>query len=178
MGFSKRFCKICEEVNRYSNSNPRERESDILELANHFGGMILDRPERIGFQVDDAIVLLEHRNLKDVYNRYLSLFIEYVREMENIELKDNESTGIKPLKKLVNIYNESEDLKEFTKKMANEYAPSVDKEVSKYNKNLGKDILGEMKYDPNRSLFSEETTKKIMGKISDNNILKNSINNE
>lgn len=31
LGFSKRFCKICEEVNRYSESSPRERESDILE---------------------------------------------------------------------------------------------------------------------------------------------------
>ena len=47
LGFGKRFCKICEEVNRYSNSNPRERESDILELVDQYGGMLLDRPERI-----------------------------------------------------------------------------------------------------------------------------------
>ena len=26
LGFSKRFCKICEEVNRYSESSPRERD--------------------------------------------------------------------------------------------------------------------------------------------------------
>ena len=65
----KTFCKICEEINRYSNSNPRERESDILELVDQFGGMLLDRPERIGFQPDEALVLLEHRNLKDEYNR-------------------------------------------------------------------------------------------------------------
>ena len=31
LGFNKKFCKICEEVNRYSGSEPRERESDILE---------------------------------------------------------------------------------------------------------------------------------------------------
>jgi len=43
LGFNKRFCKMCEEVNRYSESNPRERESDILELVDQFGGMILDR---------------------------------------------------------------------------------------------------------------------------------------
>ena len=43
MGFSKTFCKMCEEINRYSNSNPRERESDILELVDQFGGMLLDR---------------------------------------------------------------------------------------------------------------------------------------
>ena len=25
LGFNKRFCKVCKEVNRYSDSNPRER---------------------------------------------------------------------------------------------------------------------------------------------------------
>ena len=69
LGFGKRFCKVCEEINRYSQSNPRERESDILELVDQFGGMLLDRPERIGFKPDEALVLLEHRNLKDKYNR-------------------------------------------------------------------------------------------------------------
>ena len=78
IGFNKRFCKICEEVNRYSNSNPRERESDILELVDQFGGMLLDRPERIGFKPDEALVLLEHRNLKDKYNRYMETFIDFV----------------------------------------------------------------------------------------------------
>ena len=82
LGFNKRFAKICEEVNRYSNSNPRERESDILELVDQFGGMLLDRPERIGFKPDEALVLLEHRNLKDEYNRYLNTFIEFVNFME------------------------------------------------------------------------------------------------
>ena len=84
IGFGKRFCKICEEVNRYSNSNPRERESDILELVDQFGGMLLDRPERIAFKVDEALVLLEYRNLKDKYNRYLQKFKEFVVEMEGI----------------------------------------------------------------------------------------------
>ena len=36
LGFDKRFCKICEEVNRYSGSEPREPESDILELVDNF----------------------------------------------------------------------------------------------------------------------------------------------
>ena len=88
MGFSKRFCKICEEVNRYSNSNPRERESDILELVDQFGGMLLDRPERIGFKPDEALVLLEHRNLKDEYNRYLETFMDFVKFMEDINVSE------------------------------------------------------------------------------------------
>ena len=70
LGFDKRFCKICEEINRYSNSISRERESDVLELVDHFGGMLLDRPERKGFKPDEALVLLEHRNLKGNDNIY------------------------------------------------------------------------------------------------------------
>ena len=84
MGFSKRFCKICEEINRYSNSNPCDRESDILELIDQFGGMLLDRPERIGFKPDEALVLLEHRNLKGKENRYLELFKEFVNKMQEV----------------------------------------------------------------------------------------------
>ena len=82
LGFSDRFCKICEEVNRYSGSEPREKESDVLELVDQFGGMLLDRPERIAF--NEALVLLEYRNLKGKENRYLQQFKEFVEEMEAV----------------------------------------------------------------------------------------------
>ena len=114
LGFDKRFCKICEEINRYSGSNPRERESDVLELVDQFGGLILDRPERIGFKPDEAMVLLEHRNLKDEYNRYLHTFNEFVDMMEKIEL--NDLTSMKALRRLTKIYKDSEDVKTFIKK--------------------------------------------------------------
>lgn len=84
LGFSDRFCKICEGVNRYTNLEQREKESDVLELVDQFGGMLLDRPERIAFKVDEALVLLEYRNLKDKDNRYLQEFKEFVNEMEAI----------------------------------------------------------------------------------------------
>ncbi len=84
LGFSNRFCKICEEVNRYSGSLPREKESDVLELVDNFGGMLLDRPERIAFKVDEALVLLEYRNLKDKNNRYLKQFKNFVNEMQEV----------------------------------------------------------------------------------------------
>ncbi len=84
LGFSERFCKICEEVNRYSESNPREKESDILELVDQFGGMLMDRPERIAFKPDEALVLLEHRNLKGLENRYLEKFKEFVNQMQEV----------------------------------------------------------------------------------------------
>ena len=84
LGFDKRFCKICEEVNRYSGSEPREKESDILELVDQFGGMVSDRPERKGFAVEDALTLLEHRNLKGKDNRYLSQFKEFITQMQEV----------------------------------------------------------------------------------------------
>ena len=84
LGFSDRFCKICEEVNRYSESWPREKESDILELVDQFGGMLLDRPERTGFKPEDALVLLEDRNLKGKDNVYLEEFKEFVNRMQEV----------------------------------------------------------------------------------------------
>ena len=84
LGFSDRFCKICEEVNRYSGSSPREMESDILELIDQYGGMLLDRPERIALKPEEAIVLLEYRNLKGKYNCFLEEFKEFTNKMQEV----------------------------------------------------------------------------------------------
>ncbi len=158
LGFDRKFCKMCEEINRYSGSNPREKESDILELVDQFGGMLLDRPERIGFQPEEAIILLEHRNLKDKYNRYLHTFLDFVQMMENIVI--NDVVEMTALKKLVKIYNETEELSEFIKKVCYDFATQVDESVQVYNEKIKREMLGK-----NRALFSEETTKKIMANI-------------
>lgn len=84
LGFHDKFCRTCEGVNRYSELSPRELESDILELIDQFGGMLLNRPERVAFKVEDALVLLEYRNLKDCNNQYLRLFKNFVQDMEKI----------------------------------------------------------------------------------------------
>ena len=86
LGFSERFCKICEEMNRYSGSQPREPESDILELVDNFGGMVLHRPERRGFPIDEAMTLVEYRNLKGKENRYLDKFKEFIRIEEGVNV--------------------------------------------------------------------------------------------
>ena len=86
LGFDERFCRICEQINRYSGLEPREPEADVLELVDQFGGMLLDRPERIGFKCDEALVLLEFRNLKDKNNRYLEEFKDFVNRMEAIKI--------------------------------------------------------------------------------------------
>ena len=84
LGFSKRFCKICTEVNRYLKNEDREKESDILELVDNFGGLVLDRPERKGYPIDEAMNLLENRNLKGLNNRYLEQFKEFIYLKEGV----------------------------------------------------------------------------------------------
>ena len=164
IGFSKRFCKICEEVNRYSDSNPRERESDILELVDQFGGMLLDRPERIGFKPDEALVLLEHRNLKDQYNRYLNTFMEFVNFLEEIQMSD--LVSMSALRRLVKIYRETQELTKFIQEVIYEFEPKVDNLIAEQNKEVLKDMLSKVE-NSNRPLFSEETTRKIMAHIYD-----------
>ena len=94
LGFDKRFCKICEGVNRYSGINPRETESDILELVDNFGGMLIDRPERIGLNPDEAMVLIEYRNLKSEYNRFMEIFRDFVNSMEKVEIHGSVNTTV------------------------------------------------------------------------------------
>lgn len=86
LGFSKEFCQICEQVNRYSESSPRRKEADILELVDQYGGMLLDRPERIALKPDEALVLLEHRNLKGKYNCYLEEFKTFINQMQEVHV--------------------------------------------------------------------------------------------
>lgn len=134
--------------------------------------MLLDRPERIGFKPDEAMVLLEHRNLKDQYNRFLHTFGEFVDMMEKVEL--SELTSMKALRRLVKIHNESEDIKTFIKQVCYDYEPKIDKAVAEY----GKEIKDEMFKDVNRPLFSEETTRKILAHIAEENMQGEKLKNE
>ena len=86
LGFNKDFCLICEQHNRYSNSSPRKKESDILELCDQLGGMLLDRPERVAMPIEEALVLLESRNLKGCNNCYLEEFKKFVDIAKEINI--------------------------------------------------------------------------------------------
>ena len=86
LGFPKEFCILCEQHNRYSNNYPRKKESDILELVDQFGGMLLDRPERVAFPIEEALLLLENRNLKNCNNVYLKEFKEFVNMAKEINI--------------------------------------------------------------------------------------------
>jgi len=87
LGFNDRFCKICAEHSRVGqNPNvPREKESDILELADQFGGLIMHRSDRIAYTVPEALEILVNKNMKNVNNIYLGQFQEFVDIMEGLE---------------------------------------------------------------------------------------------
>lgn len=159
LGFNSRFCRICEQLNRYSESEPREKESDVLELVDQFGGLILDRPEREGFMPEEALVVLKDRNLKGKNNRYLEEFITFIKEMETIYIKDTIEVPV--IKKLTNFFYRSSDIREFTLKVVNEYSIKVDKLIENKKKEKMNEILNK-EIDPNRPLFSKETAYKIM----------------
>lgn len=86
LGFDDKFCRICEGVNRYTIKENRPIESDILELSDQFGGMVLDKPERIGFKADEALVLLQYRNLKDKKNQLIDQFVNFVNTLQRIDV--------------------------------------------------------------------------------------------
>jgi len=157
LGFDKRFCKICEGVNRYTEI-PREPESDILELVDNFGGMLIDRPERIAFNPDEAMVLLEHRNLKGLYNRYLEIFKEFVNAMENVEIQGAVNTTV--FARLQKLMRESKTVSEFVKKIAQEYSIIVDEKLDELE-----GVKTQPKRQASRALFTPESEEKILKQI-------------
>lgn len=155
LGFDERFCRICEGVNRYSGLSPREKESDIIELADQFGGLLMDRPERIGFSPDEALVLIEHRNLKNEYNRYLETFREFVNTLDKVEILGVVNTTV--FARLQKLHRETRDVPEFVKQISIDYSVAVDEKIKELEKL--KEKANEI---ANRSMFTEEVKEKIL----------------
>ena len=126
--------------------------------------MLLDRPERIGFKPDEALVLLEHRNLKGEYNRYLDTFMNFVDFIEKINMSG--VTSMPALKRLYKIHNESSNVIDFIKEVVYSYEPKLDKLIEKQIDKLANDMF-EDEENPNRPLFSEETAKRVMSHIKE-----------
>ena len=156
LGFDEKFCKICEGVNRYSQIKQREPESDILELVDQFGGMLIDRPERVGFAPDEALVLLEHRNLKNEYNRYLESFREFAQTFDKVYIQGVVNTTV--FARLQKLVRESKDVPEFVDKLSVDYSVTVDKKIVEVLKNTTVET-------ENKSLFTNETKEKILKHI-------------
>ena len=77
---------MCILLPKDSGSHPREPESDILELVDNFGGMLLDRPERAGYTPEKAIMQMELETFKINKNRYFEQFKEFVEMMQEVEV--------------------------------------------------------------------------------------------
>lgn len=155
LGFDERFCRICEGVNRYSGLNPREKESDIIELTDQFGGLLTDRPERIGFSPDEALVLIEHRNLKNEYNRYLETFREFVNTLDKVEILGVVNTTV--FARLQKLHRETRDVPEFVKQISIDYSVAVDEKIKELEK-----LKEKANETANRSMFTEEVKEKIL----------------
>ena len=181
LGFNKRFCKICEEVNRYSGTESRERESDILEVVDQFVGLILNRVEREAFSTQEALIILTERNLKHSNNKYLDSFVTFVNDMENVYIKDIVEVPV--IKKLVSIHNKEANVKTFIASIGNRYSAKIDKIISKVtgdkakkafsindekNQNtvLSKNNVATVS-NKNRPLFSKEIADRIMNHKSE-----------
>lgn len=139
LGFSKKFCKDCEGLNRYIPEEPREKESDILEVVDQFSGLILRRAEREAFTPQDALVILKERNLKHVYNRYLEDFILFVEAMEKIYIKDNVEVPV--IRKLAFLAEKEKDVKSFIAALGNRYSDEIDKLMNVNLKEQAEQIL-------------------------------------
>ena len=168
LGFSRRFCKICRDVNRYNNNDDeREKESDILELVDQFTGLILNRVERNAFSPLEAIMILKERNLRFVKNRYFTKFSDFIRKMENIYIR--EVVDVPILKKLVSIHNREANVKTFIAALANKYNAIIEKTIKvaperqkKTHKTIEEKELTESIKVDNRPLFSKEVAERIM----------------
>ena len=156
LGFDNKFCKICEGVNRYTIQENRPDESDILELTDQFGGMLLDRPERIGFKPDEALVLLQFRNLKDKYNKYLDIFIEFVNYMNKNELLEWEARQYDGVDTRIAI-NSSTSIYERTLEVLQNYKEKLAEKDQEQVKDFTEDMLGEIK----KSVDGRETIGNI-----------------
>ncbi len=186
LGFNSYFCRICEQINRYSGSTPRERESDLLEVVDQFTGLILNRVERTAFSTLEALVILQEKNFKYIDNRYLELFDRFVKEMENITIKENIDVPI--IQKLVHLHNKEANVKTFIASIFNRYDERINEAIKKSLKKKSKKILEqehqiepttpqktatekmkeivesnrEAAKEANRALFSEDTAQKVL----------------
>lgn len=90
--------------------------------------MLLDRFDRISFKPDEALLLLEYRNLKNKKNIYLEQFEKFIEEIQRVHVGLNRS--IEYLSKLintsrttrialVNAYNSEMDIKNALEEMKN-----------------------------------------------------------
>lgn len=169
LGFDDKFCKICSELNRYNQTEERERESDILEVVDQFTALILNRVERTAFSPMEATIILKERNLKNVKNIYLNLFCDFVEKMEDVYIK--EVIDVPIIKKLVSIHNREANVKTLIAILGNKYITIFNKALKtslekqeKHEKHISleeQELMASIQFK-NKPLFTKEVAERIM----------------
>ena len=90
--------------------------------------------------------------------------LEELPMIESVKISDTSNTTV--LRKLIKYYNEATEVTEFIKNVIYKFEPKADKMIEDKNDELANKMF-EISSDPNRSLFSEETTKKILSHITE-----------
>ena len=119
--------------------------------------MLIDRPERVGFQPDEALVLLEHRNLKSEYNKFLEVFREFVEQISKIQIQGVVNTTV--FARLQKLIRESKNVPEFVRKISLEYTNDVDEKLEK--------LINQSEMKSNVAMFTAETEEKILNHINE-----------
>ena len=99
--------------------------------------------------------MLEHRNIKSEYNKYLEIFRGFVEAMEKIEIQGAVNTRV--FARLQKLIRESKTIPEFVKKIATDYTLNVDPKIEEL---LGMESIS--KNIDNRAMFSSDTEEKIL----------------
>lgn len=88
LGFSERFAKNATNYKEpeQDEEDTRSNYSKLLDIIDQFGGLILHREDRIAFPVEEALDIIEKKNLADSKNKYLYDFVEFIKE-KNVSKK-------------------------------------------------------------------------------------------
>ena len=159
LGFSKKFCHTCEGLNRYIPAEPREKESDILELVDQFSGLILRRSEREAFTPQEALIILKERNLKNVENRYVEDFTLFVNEMENVYIKDTVEVPV--IRKLAFLCEKEPDVKSYIAKLSSRYSDEIDKLMNINIKEKTEEVLYKDEERPSKAQKAVDKAKAV-----------------
>ena len=93
--------------------------------------------------------------------------------MENIKI--SEVVNMTAFRRLIKLHNDTQDMTKFIKEVVYEYEPKVDKlmlsTTEESKEKTEENVVVCNANNPNRPLFSEETTRKIMNHINDDEIV-------
>ncbi len=159
LGFSKKFCHICEGLNRYIPAEPREKESDILEVIDQFAGLILRRAEREAFTPQEALIILKERNLKNVDNKYVEDFSLFINEMENVYIKDTVEVPV--IRKLAFLCEKEPDVKSYIAKLSSRYSEEIDKLMNINVKEKTEEVLYKDEERPSKTKKAVEKARAV-----------------